>query len=104
MGDDGISGKLEKATEPARRSNIRRRASAKEAAHKRRQPEFEGCCPALASVAAQALSMMSGHKMTRTRLFNRFQQELTVRAYRLKTVMLHDRGLASQKGQNQRRN
>lgn len=46
--------------------------------------------------------MAVGHKVAGARLFRRFQEELAIRANRLKTVVLYDNGLARQIGEEKR--
>jgi len=101
--DDSDSRDVEKAGQPTCRRDVRGHASAKKAAHERRQPEFIRSKPALASSATQTFSMTPGHEMPRTDCASRFDEKLAVRAYGLKTMMFDNDRFPGKKGQNQRR-
>jgi hypothetical protein len=97
------SPKLEQSAEPRGGSNIGRNALTQETADERQRPKLARSNPALAGIATEAFAMPAGHEVPRTRGSCGFDQKLSVRANRLKPVMLDNDGLAREKADNNRR-
>jgi len=100
VGYHGHAGKMQKAAQPLRLSDIGGGARAKEAPGEGKYPEFTGGKPALRGIAAQTFGVPAGHEMTRAWRRPALDEELTIGTNRLEAVVLDDKRLCCYQGHN----
>src|SRR5208282_207740 len=84
-------------------NDVARNAPAQKAPHESEQPQFARGKPTLTGIATETFAVPPSHKMSRTRRAGGLNQQLAIRANRLKAVMFDDDRLARQKAENKRR-